>query len=673
MPSPLIWRAIWAAVAVVFLAALTVAALPYVASTRIVRDRIAWEMSAWSGFRVAIQGTPQIQVWPKFSAVLTDVTLSKWTEAQEPPVIEAERVEIDLSALAALRGDVVFSTVRLIRPTIRTEPTAGGLLLPAIPTGGRIARAVDAARAVVQANPANPDTGKLPSDEFGSVEFRDGRVVTRVKDADAEVITSLTGQASWSALNDAASLQASGIWRGESVAVDLSSAKPLLLLAGGTAPVTASLKAAPANFSFTGNAGLAQNAFVDGQMKFSAPSLRRVLEWTGAGIAPGTAVGAVSVSSKFSAGSGRMKLDNSEIALDKNSGMGVLDISFAEALPVVSGTLAFDTLDLRAFLSAFTPLASVKQVPDDIDNGFADRLNLDLRLSAAHATAGAIQLADVAATVQIKNGLSVFDISDATAFGGNIQTGLRFDRRPEGTQVEMKLLASDINGAAFADAAGMKRLVPTGTGTVSLILKGPGKAWDTILENADGSFTANFGSGNLNGFNLTDFLKHNEQGGFFPLDEVTDGNLPIDGAELKATISRGVARLDKAEVRAGKTKLWLAGIVPYAGRGLALSGDVVQSSPQPAPAAPAASGQQPAPAATPANGQPPAPEPQQPGQAPNAPAPGQNGQQPAPQAAAPAPAPAPSPAPAQKETSFFVGGTWSTPFISPINRRPYAE
>ncbi|MDP1092430.1 hypothetical protein Q6316_29750, partial [Klebsiella pneumoniae] len=73
---------------------------------------------------------------------------------------------------------------------------------------------------------------------------------------------------------------------------------------------------------------------------------------------------------------------------------------------------------------------------DAIDTSFADRFNLDLRLSAAHATAGPIQLTDMAGTAQVKNGLAVFDISDAGAFGGNIQASLRFDLRPEGTQVE---------------------------------------------------------------------------------------------------------------------------------------------------------------------------------------------------------------------------------------------
>lgn len=614
----------------VLVIALAVAALPLIASTRIVRDRIAWELSAWSGFRVTIDGSPRIEVWPKFRAILSDVTLSQWTETDAPPVVEAERVEVDLSAMAALQGDVQFSTARLVRPTIRVERTASGFYMPPLPTGGRITRSIDTARGVVTANPQKPDLGRLPSDPFGTVEFRDGRIVTSAGGKDTEILSSLSGQVNWAAMNSEAALTATGIWRGESVQVDFSSAKPLVLFAGGVAPVTFAFKAAPATLSFDGVASMSENAYLDGQAKFAAPSLRRLLEWSQAGIAPGAAIGSVSVTSKVAASAGRAKFENTTVALDNNPGMGALDFSFSEALPVISGTLAFDTLDLRSFLSAFTPIAPAGQAgPGEIDTSFADKINLDLRLSAAHATAGPVQLADVAATAQVKNGLAVFDISDASAFNGNIQSSLRFDRKPDGTQVEMRLLASDVDTGAFATAAGMTRLVPAGTGTVSVILKGPGKAWDSIFENADGSFSATFGPGSLNGLNLPAFLKRNEQGGFFALDDVADGSLPIDGAEIKASISKGVARLDKAEVNSQKYKIWLSGIASYSGRGLALSGGIIP------------------------NGQ---PAQQQPAQ-----------QQPAQQPAASGQAAVQAPPP-PKQSLFFVGGNWSTPFISPISR-----
>lgn len=596
----------------VVLVALAFIALPYVASTRIVRDRIAFEMGAWSGYRVTIEGTPRIVIWPKFRAVLSDVNMSEWMRPDGPPVIRADSVEVDLSAMAALRGDIVFSATRLIRPTLRVESTAKGLFMPPSSSGGRIARSIETARTLVAVNSTNPDTSKLPSDPFGTVELKDGRIITTVDGKDAEILTSLNGKANWQALNGEAQLSAGGIWHGESVSVDIASARPLLLFAGGAAPVTFSFKAPPAAFSFDGTAGLAQNAYLDGMVKFSAPSLRRVLEWSQASMAPGAPSGPVSVSSRVTAGAGRVKFDNAEISLNNNPGTGALDFSFADQRPVMAGTLAFDTLDLRSFLAAFTPLASLGG-PDakNADASLADRLDVDLRLSAAHATAGAIQLADVAATAQVKNGLSAFDISDATALGGSIQASLRLDRKPQGTQAEIRLLASDVGGAAFGAAAGMTTLIPSGKGTISVILKGPGKTWSSILENADGSVSATFGSGTLNGLNLPAFLKRSEQGGFFALEDVADGSVPVDGVELKTTVSKGVARIEKAEASSAKSKIWLTGIMPYAGHGLALSGGVIQPNPTAAPAN---------------------------GQAPITPS----------------------------QVSFFVGGTWSAPFISPI-------
>ena len=245
-----------------------------------------------------------------------------------------------------------------------------------------------------------------------------------------------------------------------------------------------------------------------------------------------------------------------------------------------AGTLAFDTLDLGSFLSAFTPLESAAgSGPGVVDKDFASRLNLDLRLSARRATAGTLALADVAATARVKDGLAAFDISDATAFGGNIQTGLRFDRKPEGTQVELRLLASEIDGGAFGKAAGITRLVPVGRGTISVILKGQGATWDTLMEHSNGSISASFGQGALSGFDMERFLKLLSEGDTFPLVDVSEGSFPIDAMEVKASVADGVATLETAKARSASRHVELSGTVPYRGGSLALSGTVAAAAP----------------------------------------------------------------------------------------------
>lgn len=588
--------------------ALVIAALPLLASTRIVRDRIAFEMSSWSGYRVTIGAAPEIEVWPSFRAILTNVALARWGQPDLPPVITAERVEVKLSALAALRGEVVFSTAAFIRPTVRVELAGDGSYALPVPGGGRIARSVTATREAAS-DPGSAETARVSTKPFGTVEVTDGRVVTVLADGkDQEIVTGIAGKMGWPALQKAASLNGSGIWRGETVTLEASSAQPLRLFAGEEAPVSIAVSSAPVTASFEGVVKTNDNPYFNGKAKFASPSLRRMLEWSRPGGAPGTtAVGAVSVAGRVEGDIKHIEFENAEVTLDGNPASGILDLSFGDNIPTLSGTLAFETLDLKSFVPAFTPLTpGAGEGPAKMDEAFSDRVNLDLRLSAAQATAGTIKLAEVAATAQIKSGLSVFDISDAAAFGGNIQTSIRFDRKPEGTQVEMRLLAADIDGGAFGTAAGMTRFVPIGRGTVSVILKGPGRAWDSILENAQGSISASFGEGALSDFDLASFLKRSAEGGFFALDDVARAPLPMQGLELKASISRGVVRIEKAEARMQQGKLWLTGIVPYVGRGLALSGGLL--TPEQAAKL--------------------------------------NGSQP--------------------PVTFFVGGSWAAPFISPV-------
>ena len=138
MPASMIRKSIWGLIAAAIIAAVIVAILPLIASTRIVQDRIALEMSAWSGYRVELGAAPDIQIWPSFKAVLNDVSLSDWEDASRRPVLDAETVELELSPIAALRGNVVFSRARLVRPVLYVSQIAPNRYAPTAPKIGRI-------------------------------------------------------------------------------------------------------------------------------------------------------------------------------------------------------------------------------------------------------------------------------------------------------------------------------------------------------------------------------------------------------------------------------------------------------------------------------------------------------------------------------------------------------
>lgn len=600
MPSSATRKGVWALLAGLALLALLAAALPLVASTQIVRDRIAHEMSAWSGFRVELGEAPEIRIWP-FRAILSNVTLSEWSGESKLPVIQAERVEIDLSAMPALLGDVVFSKARFIRPILRLKENEAGSYLPALPNTGRIIRAVEIGREAIAANPADPDFAALPADGFGAVEFSGGRIVISLRGIDRELISSIAGTGTWPALNRAGTVSAAGIWRGEAIAVDISSPQPLVLFGGGAAALKFQLKAPPLEASFNGAASLSQG-FLDGAASLSSPSLRRALEWSRMHITPGSAIGAVTLEARVTGAGNRFSFQDTKLSLGGNPGTGALDLSVVDGTPGISGTLAFDHVDLLSFMSAFTVPPKGGEGSNRIDASFTDQVNLDLRLSAATAKAGAIALTDVAATAQVKSGLAVFDISDATAFAGTVQTGFRLDRTKGGNHAEIRLLATDIDSAALAKATGA-HFVPQGAATISAMLKGPVASWDSLLDTTQGSVSVKMPKGAIAGIDVPLLLKRAGEGGFFPLVGAPEGSLALEGAELAATLSKGVAMIDKAEALTPQGTISLRGSVPYVGRGLALSGTIT---------------------------------PQSEGDA------------------------------ESEQVSFFIGGPWSAPFISPV-------
>lgn len=586
-----------AALACLVLAAVVLTVVPYLASTRIVRDRIAVEMSSWSGFRVEIGAPPQIDLWPRFRAVVTNVTLSAWDRPSSDPVARADRVEINLSALAALRGDAVFTGATVINPELIVVPQPGGAYLPQLAAVGRIAAGIDAAKAAIRIKPENPDVSGMPDEPFGTIRIVDGRVTPA--GSQQSLLEGVSGVIEWSNLNRPGRVSGKAVLNDETVSFDLTSSNPLLLFAGGATDIAATLTSRPATATFQGKAKFGDGPFIEGTATMQTPSIADLAKWTRLRIPKEVGTGAAAISGQITGDTRHLKLDAAQIELQGNRGAGAVEFGLDRAVPGVSGSLDFAWLDAASLIDTFAPLATGTDSP-------TLPVSVDLRLSAARATVGSVALDGVAATIQVKDGLAVFDISDASAFGGTIQAGLRFDRSSESRSVEMRLLASDIDGSALASAAGMKRLLPIGRGTVSVILKGPAETLTGMLERAGGSVSANFGPGAIAGLDLQEFLRRSKSGGFFPLSDMAKGNLPIDGLDLEATISNGVAKINRGSARMGERVLRISGIVPYMGQSLALTGTLG----------------------------------------------GLDG---------------------QDETSFFVGGSWDEPFVTPTLANPPLE
>jgi len=560
-----------AAIAIVVLAAAYVA-LPLIASTRLVRNSIALELSEWSGYRVSIGAAPEISVWPGFRATLSNVTMSEWSSANGQPVISVDELELDLSPLAVLRGGVEFSAARFVRPVLYLASTETSVSLPPLPLGSRIARSVLTARLALAINPAGPNFTDLPADAFGSVEIVDATIAAGTPSDHSEIATDISATVDLPALNLPGRLTAAGKVNDEPVSIDIHAGQPLLLMAGGLSQLSARIDSKFLNASFDGAFQVDEK--IEGKLKFATPSVRDGLAWIDKKLAQGMTDTPASLSADVSGSFRELNLDQVDMTIGTSNAVGALDFAVAKSVPSLAGTLAFQTLDLDDALAVFNP----HEKADGGASGF-NWSNVDLRVSAAHATAGSVSLADVAASVNIHDGRSVFDISDATALGGSLQAGLRIDGQNDNPSMQLSVRGSDLDGTMLGHALGLPRLLPAAQGSLTVTLKGaPGRLSD-IANTADGSMTARFGSGHFQAFDLASFRGLIGRGGFFSLDKVGKRSLEIDGAEFKADVKAGVANIDIADIELPDRRLVLSGLAPIGGPGLALTGAILPKSP----------------------------------------------------------------------------------------------
>lgn len=562
-----------AALAVVAIAAAYVAA-PMLASTRLVRDSITLELSEWSGYRVSLGSAPEISIWPGLRAKLSNVTLSERSRADAPAVITIEELELDLSPLAVLRGGIAFSAARFVRPVLYLAKTDTGVSLPPLPSGSRIARSVLAARLALGLRPGSQELPDLPTDPFGSVEIVDGAISIGTPADHTDLATDVFGAIDWPALNFPGRVAGTGKLDGEPVAVDIHAAQPLLLLAHGLSPLSVKIESGLLNATFEGQYQIDEK--IEGKAAFSASSLRDGLAWIGGRPDVGVTDTPASLSAQLSGSLGQLKLDQVDMKIGASEAVGSLEFVHSETAPSLSGTLAFHMLDLDDALAVFDPYEKAGAA---IGTGWPKWSTVDLRVSAAQATAGSVALEDVAASVNIHDSRLAFDISDATALGGSFQAGLRIDDRAGLPAMELAVRGSDIDGAMLGQALGLPRLVPIAKGSVSVVLKGPASRLSALADKADGSIAANFADGHFDAFDLESFSDLLVRGGFFTLDDVAKRRLDVERIQFKAGVKAGIATVDIADVELQDRRLVLSGLAPIGGHGLALTGAILPKEP----------------------------------------------------------------------------------------------
>lgn len=537
-------------------------AFPFLVQTETVARAIEQTLEHWTGAEVHVGKEAEFAFWPYPRVTLGNVRIA--SDASGGELASAEAISATFDLLGAVSGTPAFSDFELVRPTIHVGWDGAGVFNWR--HSGWMMQAIEATA-------SDGTSPGLPDERIGAISIRDGILDIARAGGGSFRITDINGSIDWPALRRRIELSLSGVVNGEMTRWTFASDQPLALLAGRDAGVRTTLSADPTTVQFEGTANLSGNAFVSGALQLATPSLSRLLAWQGKDIPAVGTVGQFGIDAKVTTSGYAVRLENVKLTLDNAQATGVLDIAMPpEGLPQVGGTLAFDRIDLRAFLTAFSPLPGADQNAPTIDTAFIHQFGMDLRLSAKTADFAPFSLQNLAAGMRIENGRAAFDVGDSTVLDGRMtgrivlsENGFR-----GGGQLQMSLGNVDIG--AIVSTLSLPGPLPSGIGSADFELSTARPLWATTLSDMSGKFRLRMGSGTLTHFNRAAFEEHAARNAFFNITEAADGSFDFTRADVEARLDRGLAELTKAEIESSDKLLTLAGMIPYRTGSVALAG-----------------------------------------------------------------------------------------------------
>jgi AsmA protein len=529
---------IWIALAVVVLAvvAIVTAVMPLAVSSEAVRVRLEQQLAALTGHRVTLGQSTELRFWPMPQLSMSGITISSRRHLDARPILEADLITAQFNLVSALTGRPRFNDILLVRPTFALERYAGSRT-SWMSDRGEIAEET-AKVADAQAASTASSANQIP---LGMLRIESGTLVVDNQPlGHVETLTALNGIVSWPSMAAPARAEFAGVLRGEPIHVTASSSRPVDLLAGAVAPFDMTFGSTLLNLTYRGSASFDRQVGLEGDLELESPSVRRALLWSGTEIKPGQAIGALEVEAHLSGSGRQLRFDDLILGIDDNRGVGALDLAWPEdGRPSLAGTLAFDTLDVAAFLTAFTPLPTEgDEIAATIDTGFLRQIGLDLRLSAQTARIGRVSMENMAAAARVEEGRALFDIGDASAFGGNVSGRVAISEDGFSGGGEIHLSAQAVDFGAIYDTLEIKGPLPRGIGMINLTLRSPNPVWATSIDNLQGTMELAVDNGLLPGFNPARFRELAGSQRFFSISQASDGEMPFQAGSFRCRVRK---------------------------------------------------------------------------------------------------------------------------------------
>ncbi len=544
---------------------------PFLISSTVVRESMERAVAEWTGHDVEIDGTPDIRFWPEPRITLREITIRKQAEDGERVLGRVARLSASFDLLQALVGQPEFKDFRLTDPEIYVLREADGRLDWA--NDGLLSRAV---------RDVQPDgSGQvLAADDdarMGDVRISNG--LFEVSDVVSGRITrlqSINGTLDWPWLSRRLELKADANFNGKALTLDMSSTQPLLLLSGKSGNLSGTMTSALFHGQFQGVANLAANAFLSGDAELTVPDLAAAMNWAGMNFTGVERLKSFSLKTRLVTNDSILRFDNLSLGLNDAKATGILDLMLLPDRPArLTGTLAFDRMDLSAALAAIAPRALGDT---SRTSGQLADLELDLRLSAQQAMLGRFMLSEAAVSVMNVGDQSRIDIADSDFETGRLTGRIATVKGGTAGAVALRLAIQDADFGNIVKELGLAGPLPAARGSLDLSLDIDRPLEPEAWRNAKGALRFRAERGSLSGVNLAGIRQLAAQKPYFPLSDAGSGSLEFDHIDISANLADGSADIREGRITGATETLTLSGVIPYINNSLALSATVATAA-----------------------------------------------------------------------------------------------
>ncbi len=545
-----------AVAAMVAAAFVTLIALSFLIPAGAVRDAVAKEIHAVTGFDPILRGDVSVSLFPSGTVSFRNVLLGD--DRTGEPAVVADELTARLRYFPLLAGRIEIADVTLVRPTITITFLPGGQ-----------SNWSGLVESLAHALAPNPDRTAT----FSEIGINDGAIVVHdVEKGFVERLDDVAFQVAWPSISRIFGANGHFVWHGEAVEASLTLSDFLAALTGERSGVKVRLAGAPLKLAFDGAASAQPTLKLDGTLGVEAPSLRDAMLWTGNSKVPFGGFGRFALRAQSTVGGGVVSLSNVNVELDGNTAEGVLTLSTGDHR-MVQGTLAADALDLTPYVSGIRLLAANKRNWDQqpiVLDGLAD-LNLDLRLSAASIKIATAQLGRTAVAANMRDGKLDITIGESQALGGVVKGSVGLASANDGIEAASHLQFVDVDlESCLGQVFGVQKVA--GRGNLILNVDGSGGSVLAVTNALNGTASLNAHAGALVGINVEQLLRRLERRPLSGNGDFRTGRTPFDELGLSLKIEQGMVSVDDMHVDGPSVRLAVAGQASVPMRDLDLKG-----------------------------------------------------------------------------------------------------